>query len=66
VTLTEPYCNRTCLLPVAYAEGCPTHPSYPAAHAATAGACATVLKAFFNRLLAKVLGRMAQVGKRGE
>lgn len=40
--------NRTCLLPVAYAEGCPTHPSYPAAHAATAGACATVLKAFFN------------------
>lgn len=40
--------NRTRLLPVAYAEGCPTHPSYPAAHAATAGACATVLKAFFN------------------
>jgi hypothetical protein len=40
--------NRNCLLPVAYAEGCPTHPSYPAAHAATAGACATILKAFFN------------------
>ena len=40
--------NRTCLLPVAYAEGCPTHPSYPAAHAGTAGACATILKAFFN------------------
>jgi hypothetical protein len=35
-------------LPVAYPEGCPTHPSYPAAHACTAGACATVLKAFFN------------------
>jgi hypothetical protein len=38
----------TRLLPLAYPEGCPTHPSYPAAHAATAGACITVLKAFFN------------------
>jgi hypothetical protein len=38
----------TWLLPVSYPEGCPTHPSYPAAHAANAGACATVLKAFFN------------------
>jgi hypothetical protein len=38
----------TALLPVAYPEGCPTHPSYPAAHATIAGACAAVLKAFFN------------------
>ena len=38
----------TRLLPVAYPEGCPTHPSYPAAHAANAGACTTILKAFFN------------------
>jgi hypothetical protein len=36
------------LLPAAYPEGCPTHPSYPAAHASNAGACATILKAFFN------------------
>ncbi len=36
------------LLPMAYPEGCPTHPSYPAGHAAIAGACATVLKAFFD------------------
>jgi hypothetical protein len=36
------------LLPMAYPEGCPTHPSYPAAHAYNAGACAAVLKAFFN------------------
>jgi hypothetical protein len=36
------------LLPLAYAEGCPTHPSYPAAHAVNAGACATVLKAFLD------------------
>jgi hypothetical protein len=33
------------LLPQAYPEGCPTHPSYPAGHAVIAGACATVLKA---------------------
>jgi membrane-associated phospholipid phosphatase len=36
------------LLPMAYPEGAPTHPAYPAGHAAIAGACATVLKAFFN------------------
>lgn len=36
------------LLPVAYPEGCPVHPSYPAGHAAIAGACVTVLKAFFD------------------
>jgi membrane-associated phospholipid phosphatase len=36
------------LLPMAYPQGCPTHPAYPAGHAAIAGACATVLKAFFN------------------
>jgi hypothetical protein len=40
--------NGTCLLPITYPEGSPTHPSYPAAHATVAGACATVLKAFFN------------------
>jgi hypothetical protein len=35
------------LLPQAYPEGCPSHPSYPAGHAVIAGACATVLKAWF-------------------
>ena len=40
--------NGTYLLPMAYPEGCPTHPSYPAAHAVNAGACATILKAFVN------------------
>jgi hypothetical protein len=40
--------NGTRLLPGAFPEGCPTHPSYPAAHGCTAGACATILKAFFN------------------
>jgi len=36
------------LLPMAYPEGAPAHPSYPAGHAAVAGACATILKAFFR------------------
>jgi len=36
------------LLPVAYPEGCPAHPSYPAGHAVIAGACVTVLKAVFD------------------
>lgn len=34
-------------LPIQYAEGSPTHPSYPAGHAAIAGACATMLKLYF-------------------
>jgi hypothetical protein len=38
----------TYLLPMAYPEGSPAHPSYPAGHAGIAGACATVLKAFFD------------------
>lgn len=38
----------TYLLPQSYPEGCPTHPAYPGGHAAISGACATVLKAFFN------------------
>ncbi|HEX4960403.1 MAG TPA: vanadium-dependent haloperoxidase, partial [Thermoanaerobaculia bacterium] len=36
---------KSALLPQAYPEGCPTHPSYPAGHAVISGACATVLKA---------------------
>jgi len=40
--------NGSYLLSMAYPEGCPTHPSYPAAHAVNAGACATILKAFVN------------------
>jgi len=40
--------HGTRLLPAAFPEGCPTHPSYPAAHACNAGACATILKAFFD------------------
>ena len=38
----------TYLLPMAYPEGSPAHPSYPAGHAVFAGAGATILKAFFD------------------
>lgn len=40
--------NGTYLLPQAFAEGCPLHPSYPAGHATVAGACSAMLKAFFD------------------
>lgn len=40
--------NGTYLLSQMFRSGCPTHPSYPAGHAITAGACVTVLKAFYN------------------
>jgi hypothetical protein len=36
------------LLPQAFPEGSPQHPSYPQGHATMAGACATILKAAFD------------------
>jgi hypothetical protein len=36
------------LLPQAFPEGSPTHPSYGAGHATVAGACVTILKAWFD------------------
>ena len=36
------------LLPAAYPEGNPQHPSYGEGHGVIAGACVTLLKAFFN------------------
>jgi len=38
----------TWLLPQAFPDGCPTHPSYGSGHATVAGACVTVLKAFLD------------------
>ncbi|MEM7540568.1 MAG: vanadium-dependent haloperoxidase [Pseudomonadota bacterium] len=40
--------NGNLFLPLAYPEGSPTHPAYPAGHATVAGACGTILKAYFN------------------
>jgi PAP2 superfamily len=36
------------LLPQVYPEGCPLHPTYPSGHAIIAGACVTLLKAWFD------------------
>jgi len=35
-------------LPMAFREGSPTHPAYGAGHATVAGACVTILKAWFD------------------
>jgi hypothetical protein len=40
----------TYFLPHAFPEGCPQHPSYGQGHGTVAGACATVVKAWFNDL----------------
>jgi hypothetical protein len=43
-----PAASGTYLLPQAFAEGAPNHPAYGAGHATVAGACCTMLKAFFD------------------
>lgn len=40
--------NGNYLLPMAFCEGSPMHPCYGAGHATVAGACVTILKAFFD------------------
>ena len=40
--------NGTYFLPMAFPEGSPMHPAYGAGHATVAGACVTILKAFFD------------------
>jgi hypothetical protein len=40
--------DGTYLLPQAFIEGAPTHPAYGAGHATVAGACVTILKAWFD------------------
>ncbi|MGA8593941.1 MAG: vanadium-dependent haloperoxidase [Bryobacteraceae bacterium] len=40
--------NGTYLMPHAFPEGCPQHPSYGQGHGTVAGACTTVIKAFFD------------------
>jgi hypothetical protein len=44
----DPNADLNFLLPMAFPEGSPTHPAYGAGHATVAGACVTVLKAFFE------------------
>jgi hypothetical protein len=40
--------DDTYLLPMAFPEGSPTHPAYGSGHATVAGACVTILKAWFD------------------
>ncbi len=46
--LPEIAAGRNYLLPMAFPEGSPMHPSYGAGHATVAGSCTTMLKAFFE------------------
>jgi hypothetical protein len=46
--LTNDLGKQNYLLPMAFCEGSPMHPSYGAGHATVAGACVTILKAFFD------------------
>lgn len=39
---------KSYLLPMAFPEGSPMHPAYGAGHATVAGACTTILKAWFK------------------
>ena len=52
LALTKSHNSRqgaaTYLLSLAYPEGSPLHPSYPQAHSTVAGACITIIKAFFD------------------
>lgn len=47
-TPIPPTITEHLFLPMAFAEGSPMHPAYGAGHATVAGACITVLKAFFE------------------
>ena len=40
--------KKSYLLPMAFPEGSPMHPAYGAGHATVAGACVTILKAYFD------------------
>ncbi len=55
--------SATALLPMAFQEGSPMHPSYGAGHATVAGACVTILKAFFDTGAVFVEGDVKEKGK---
>jgi hypothetical protein len=44
----ESHNDGTAFLPMAFSAGSPNHPAYGAGHATVAGACVTVLKAWFD------------------
>lgn len=48
IPLIEAAFGGAALLPQVFPEGAPTHPAYGAGHATVAGACVTILKAWFD------------------
>lgn len=46
--------EATLFLPMAFTSGSPIHPAYGAGHATVAGACVTVLKAYFDTVGVKI------------
>lgn len=51
----------SCLLPMAFTPGSPTHPAYGAGHATVAGACVTVLKALFLTFVTDAAGNQRPI-----
>lgn len=59
----------TFLLPMAFSSGSPVHPAYGAGHATVAGACVTVLKAYFQTVgisIDNLKERAIPYGKKGK
>ncbi|MEM8557598.1 MAG: bromoperoxidase [Bacteroidota bacterium] len=56
------------LLPMAFPEGSPMHPAYGAGHATVAGACVTILKAYFDHgyPISDKLGGIWEADDKGE
>ncbi len=54
------------LLPMAFVEGSPMHPAYGAGHATVAGACVTILKAFFDTSTVLLREASAKRGAKGK
>ena len=54
--------NNGYFLPMAFPEGSPMHPAYGAGHATVAGACVTILKAFFDTSTVLVKTNVAKPG----
>lgn len=61
--------DKNFLLPMAFPEGSPMHAAYGAGHATVAGACTTILKAFFDlgtRTVGDAFGIGAKVNSDGK
>jgi membrane-associated phospholipid phosphatase len=56
------YFSGNYFLPQAFPEGSPLHPSYGAGHATVAGACVTILKAWF-RETTRIVDLMPRIGR---